>query len=402
MAELLRKGASPYNPEPVGGRVDLMDLTLECDGEEMAGVVFASEDRLELARRLDRIGVDRLALLGNAPWPTDDQLEDAKAIRALGLRPKLFNLAKTAPEIDLGCDLGFDGSVVQVGSNPRFLPPGTTFDDIVERAQRLCERARSKGLHTSLMAMDATRTLPADLEKLIIACKPMIDEIVLSDSQGAISPWGVEALVRDVCAWAGMPVHLHPHDHSGMATANALAAVRGGASVIHCTVNGLGEFAGLAALEEVAVALPMHLGCTTGIELDQLSDISAFVARMSGVPVPAQKAVVGAGAFAVPENQAIQEALIAVAERGLLDESLSFPPALVGQRVRMSMGRLCSPQAVGFVLKSLGLQADAATLDALAAAVREAMPPAGTPALFDEAALPSLAQAKGLKLEKTA
>ena len=163
---------------------------------------------------------------------------------------------------------------------------------------------------------------------------------------------------------------MHCHNHTGVAVANALAAVRAGADIVHTAVNGWGEFAGQTALEELAVALQMHLGLSAGLRLDQLTGLSAYVAAAAGLPLPVNKPVTGAAAFAIPETEEIQEAFSIAAAAGELDAALTFPPAAVGNRVLMSMGRKCNRYTVAFALAELGLAASADELERIAEGVR--------------------------------
>lgn len=395
---------SPWNaaglPADAGRRVELFDLTLESDGEEMAGVAFSSADRRELAERLDATGVDRLGLLGASPMPRPDEIADAAAIAAMKLRTPLFAFTKTAAEIDLAAELGLTGAVVLIAVNPRFFPVGTTLETVIDAARALTARARSHGLHTTVMAMDATRTPTAELERFVAAVAPGVDELAVADSMGVASPWGMEALIRAVRGWTDKPLQAHCHDHAAVAVANALAAVRAGADVVHATVNGLGEFAGLAALEELAVALPMHLYGRTGIDTEQLTALSRFVAEASGVALPPHKPVTGDGAFVAPETEEIQTALIDAAGRGLLEPALTLPPHAVGQHFRLGLGRHCGAHAVAFVLERHGLTADATTLEQLAGVVREQLANRRGYALLDEDTLLALAEARGLPVRR--
>jgi isopropylmalate/homocitrate/citramalate synthase len=406
MTAALEACGSPWNAAGVaaagGRRVELFDLTLESDGEEMAGVAFTSADRRELAERLDAAGVDRLGLLGASPMPRADEIADAAAIRAMNLRTPLFAFTKTAAEIDLAAELRLTGAVVLIAVNRRFFPLGTTLDDVVDAARGLAKRARSHGLHTTVMAMDATRAPAADLERFVAAVAPGVDELAVADSMGVASPWGMEALIRAVRGWTATPLQVHCHDHGAVAVANALAAVRAGADVVHATVNGLGEFAGLAALEELAVALPMHLHRRTGIDTERLTALSRFVAAASGVALPPHKPVTGAGAFVAPETEEIQTALIDAAGRGLLEPALTLPPRAVGQRFCLALGRNCGAHAVAFVLERHGLRADPTTLDALAGAVRARLADRHGYALLEEEALLALVDASGLPVSPLA
>ena len=373
----LSQHGSPFNFDVLGGAatragrpVAVLDLTLEGDCEEMAGMALASEARLEIARRLDELGVARLAVLGNSPRPAPDEIADAGRIAGLGLRAKVCSFAKTAEEIDTAADIGLWGTVILIGVNERFFAPGTTPRDVVDLGRRLTAHAKRRGLHTTIMAMDTTRANPLFVKSFLDGCADTTDEVVICDSIGVASPWGFERLVGLVRDWTRKPIQVHCHNHTGVAVANALAAVRAGADIVHTAVNGWGEFAGQTALEELAVALQMHLGLSAGLRLDQLTGLSAYVAAAAGLPLPVNKPVTGAAAFAIPETEEIQEAFSIAAAAGELDAALTFPPAAVGNRVLMSMGRKCNRYTVAFALAELGLAASADELERIAEGVR--------------------------------
>ncbi len=394
MFEELTRCASPYNwlapaanPEAKPARVAVHDLTLEGDGEEMAGVVLGEAERIAIARRLSSAGVGRLAILGNSPLPPESDIRCAEKIAALGLPARLDAFVKTREEIDIAGRVALWGVDILVGVNDALLPAGRTGADIIERCKALAGYARQQGLHTCLMGMDATRTRPEFLRQVIVALEPYVDEFTIGDSLGTISPYGLRHLLELVVSWTRKPVQVHLHNHSSMAVANALAAVLGGATTIQTTVNGLGEFTGLVALEEFAVASLMHLGVSTGIDLAQLKGLSELVAESIGIAPGIQKPVVGDAAFCVPETEEIQQVYWELEREGRFEEALTYPPRLVGNRHRLSIGRRCNPYTVLYHLSMLGYTADEATVAEIVAAVRGRMQGRRGFALMDEGEL---------------
>ncbi len=157
---------------------------------------------------------------------------------------------------------------------------------------------------------------------------------------------------------------MHAHDDLGLATANTLAAARAGATHLNTTVNGLGERAGNAPLEEVVLALRRCHGVDTGIDLRNFLSLSHRVARASGRPVPWQKSVVGAGVFT-------HEAGIHV--DGLLKNPANyqgFDPALVGRSHRLVLGKHSGQHAVRVIMATLGIEIDAAAAEGLLGEIR--------------------------------
>jgi homocitrate synthase NifV len=398
--------ASPYNwlaPSVHSGRkpskVAIHDLTLEGDGEEMAGAVMSEPDRIEIARRLAAIGVGRMAILGNSPLPSDTDVRCAEKIAALELPARLDAFVKTKAEIDIAKRVGLWGVDILVGLNEALLPSGRTGADILERCKSLTGYAKQQGLNTCLMGMDATRTRPEFLHEVITALESYVDEFTIGDSLGTISPYGLRYLIELVTNWTTKPVQVHLHNHSSMAVANALAAVLGGAATIQTTVNGLGEFTGLVALEEFAVAASMHLGIATGIDLAQLKGLSNFVADAIGIPLPLQKPAVGDAAFCVPETEEIQQAYWELEQEGRFEDALTYPPRLVGNRYRQSIGRRCNAYTVLYNLSVLGYTADETTVAQIVSAVRAYMKNRTGFALMGEDEFHELVTSGGFKLQ---
>ena len=401
----LEKHGSRYNwaPEAIrrldpGHRIVIQDLTLEGDGEEMAGLYLSEADKIAIARELDAIGVPRIAVLGNSPRPTPNEVRSAEKIAGLGLACRIGSFAKTEHEIRLAADIGLWGVTVLVGANDSLLPDGRSGDDLVARSRGLMEAGKERGLHTTFMAMDATRTTPEFLRRLLAGVEAASDEIVIADSLGVASPWGFQHLIELARSWTMRPIQVHCHNHGSMAVANAVAAVVGGASVVHTTVNGLGELAGQVPLEEFAVAVELHLGLETGIDLERLKPLSDLVVRATGVPISVHKPVVGDHAFSFPETEEIQEAIYGLYRQGKLDECLTYPAERVGGTMHMAIGRKCNEYTVRFNLETRGWTADDGTIRAIAEAVRAKAADATGHYIMDEAEFMAFVERQGFRL----
>jgi isopropylmalate/homocitrate/citramalate synthase len=346
------------------------DLTLEGDAEEMAGVKFTHRERLEIAKGLARAGVQRISVLGNSPRPTRGEVASAEAIASLGLSSKVGALVKTEEEIDVCRRIGLWGVTILVGVNDKVLTGGRTGTDIIDRCKALTNKAKEHGLHTCLMAMDATRTSPEFLEKVVRTLDPYLDEYTIADSLGVISPLGMQYLAGLVRQWTAKPLQVHPHNHTSAATSVAVGAILGGVSIVHTTVNGVGEFTGLCPLEEFAVAAEMHAGVSTGIDLTHLKELSKRVARATGISIPLNKPVVGEAAFAIPETEEIQQVYYELHREQKFAAGFMYPPELVGATSRMSIGRKCHVYTVLYNLEVLGYAIDFATAQTIAGLVR--------------------------------
>jgi len=246
--------------------------------------------------------------------------------------------------------------------------------------------------------MDATRTEPGFLRRVLRAVEPASDEFVIADSLGVASPYGFRHLIELARSWTSRPIQVHCHNHASMAVANAIAAVVGGASVVHTTVNGLGELAGQVPLEEFAVAAELHLGLETGLDLRRLKTLSDLVVRATGVAVSVQKPVVGDHAFSIPETEEIQQAIYGLYRQGKLDECLTYPPERVGATMHMAIGRKCNEYTVRFNLEAQGWTADDATVREIADAVRGKAAAATGHYVMDEAEFMEFVAAQGFCL----
>jgi homocitrate synthase NifV len=211
-------------------------------------------------------------------------------------------------------------------------------------------RARDHGLLVAVGGEDSSRADPDFLLRVIeVAARAGAQRFRFADTLGILDPFTARELFRRLRTATDLELEIHAHDDLGMATANSLAAVLGGASHVSTTVNGLGERAGNAALEEVAVALGYLHQRDTGVRLDQLPGLSALVAFAAQRPVPAQKSIVGAAAFS-------HESGIHV--HGLLSDRMNYQavdPASLGRRHRIVLGKHSGVAAVMEVMRGHGL-----------------------------------------------
>ena len=233
---------------------------------------------------------------------------------------------------------------------------------------------------------------------MLRAVEAASDEVVIADSLGVASPYGFQHLIELARSWTSRPIQVHCHNHASMAVANAMGAVVGGASVVHTTVNGLGELAGQVPLEEFAVASEMHLGLETGVDLARLKALSDLVVRATGVPISVHKPVVGDHAFSIPETEEIQQAVYGLYRQGKLDACLTYPPERVGGKMHMAIGRKCNEYTVRFNLEARGWTADDATVLRIAEAVRGKAAAATGHYVMDEAEFMEFVTERGFSL----
>ena len=353
---LYNKKAKLYKNIKIEKKVEICDLTLEADGEEMAGLKFKESERLEIAKILDEVGAHRIAIIGNSPKPTKGDIKSAEKILDLNLNARTNGFVKTEEEILTCQKIGIKEVVILVGINETAFTKNISPKNILEKSERLIEYAKNLGLHVTFMGMDSTRTSPIYLKKIITKLEPLFDEYVIGDSLGRITPYGIEYLVKLIKKWTNKPIHLHPHNTTSLAVANSLSGVLSGLSVVHTTVNGLGEFSGLAATEELSAAIDIHAGISLGLNYSKLQEASSLVSRITGIQTPPFKPITGKSAFAIPETEETQEFMYNLSLENKIFEGMPIPPKLVGKNITFSIGKKCNEFAVLYNLKECGYE----------------------------------------------
>jgi homocitrate synthase NifV len=279
--------------------VVISDTTLR-DGEQTAGVVFTAKEKIAIARNLDAMGVQELEC--GIPAMGSEERQSIKALVDLGLSARLitWNRALIA-DIDSSISCGIDAVDLSLSVSDIMIENkiNKSREWVKEQLKRALGYAKEHDLYVCVGAEDASR---ADLSFLIelmrIARDGGAERFRFCDTLGILDPFTVfEKVRRLTTAVPELELEVHTHNDLGLATANALAGVKGGATHISTTVNGLGERAGNAALEEVVMALKVACGIDSGIDTRKLRAVSRLVGQASNREVPAWKAVVGERVF---------------------------------------------------------------------------------------------------------
>ena len=283
----------------IGGSVGLYDTTLR-DGEQTVGVVLDPEQKLEIARLLDALGVDRIE--AGFPRVSQDDWDAVKLISEAGLRAEVWGFSRAVPaDLEALVELGVSASVIESPiSDLKLNAIGVDRDTMLGRITKAMRFAADHGIHAAFFGVDSTRAEPDFYERVYTAAvEAGAKEVVVVDTLGIASPEAVAELVGKTVEWVGadVPVHFHGHNDFGLATASAVAAVRSGAQWVHGTINGMGERAGNANLVEVALTLRALYGVESNLELERVRDVAGRVQALSGYELEPWKPVTGETLF---------------------------------------------------------------------------------------------------------
>jgi isopropylmalate/homocitrate/citramalate synthase len=287
------------DPYGLGGSVGLYDTTLR-DGEQTVGVVLDPGQKLEIARLLDELGIDRIE--AGFPRVSQDDWDAVQLISDAGLSAEIWGFSRAVPaDLEALVELGVGASVIESPiSDFKLEAIGVPREKMLGRITDAMRFAAEHGIHAAFFGVDSTRADPAFYEQVYrAAVEAGAKEVAVVDTLGIASPEAVADLVGRTVEWVGpdVPVHFHGHNDFGLATASAVAAVRAGARWVHGTINGMGERAGNANLGEVALTLRALYGVESNLRLERIREVSDRVRELSGYALEPWKPVVGETLF---------------------------------------------------------------------------------------------------------
>lgn len=353
MVIFLKHFVSPFNqavdlkfPE----KITIYDTTLR-DGEQTPGVCLRTAEKLKIARKLDELRIHQIE--AGFPVVSSEEKRSVTTIANEGLDANILALCRTKKEdIDTALDCNVDGIITFLGTSDLHLKHKLKVDQ--EDALNICmnaiEHAKDHGLFVAFSAEDATRT---DLDFLKSVYKRAesygADRVHIADTVGAISPQGMDYLVRELKKDINIEIALHCHNDFGMALTNCIAGLLAGASAVSTTVNGIGERAGNTSLEEIVMALLIIYGVDLGFNIKVFYKLSQMVEELTNMKVPNNKPIVGKNVFRHESGIHVD----AVIEEPLTYEP--FLPELIGHQRQIVLGKHSGCRAVKAKLDECGI-----------------------------------------------
>lgn len=348
--------------------VTVFDTTLR-DGEQTPGISFPLNYKIQIARQLDKLGVD--VIEAGFPMASKGEFEAVKTIAKLGLNSKVCGLSRIVKG-DIDSALDADVDMVHIFISTSKIQIEHTIkksrEEIVEMAVDAVEYIRDNGRLCMFSAMDATRTETDYLKTIYKAVEDAgVDIINVPDTVGVATPFRFYDLIKELRSELKLPIDVHCHNDLGLAVSNTYAAVLAGADEVQVTVNGIGERAGNASLAEVVMILHSIEGIKTNIKTEYLVETSKLIERMTGIKIPPNTPIVGDNAFSHESG---------IHAHGVIKEASTFEPGvitpeMVGHRRRIVIGKHAGRHQIKKILEDAGYHVDDEQLTTIVQRIKE-------------------------------
>ena len=331
-------------------KINVLDTTLR-DGEQTPGVSLTPLEKLRIATKLDEIGVDFIE--AGSAITSEGERQSIKDITSQGFNAEILSFSRPLTgDIDycLDCDVDAVNLVVPTSDLHIFDKLKKTKEQLVEMSNSAVEYCKDHGLTVEISAEDASRSDADFLKSVYVnAIEHGADRVCVCDTVGILTPdssFELFSKMNDL----NVPIACHCHNDFGLAVANTLSALKGGASEIHTTINGIGERAGNTSFEECVVSIDRLLPqFSCDVKIQEIYSISKLVARLTGVYIQPNKAIVGENAFAHESG---------IHSDGIIKNSATYEPMtpeLVGRKRRFIVGKHMGTHGLDNRLKELGV-----------------------------------------------
>jgi len=335
---------------PDSTKIRIFDTTLR-DGEQTPGVSVDSGHKINIALKLDELGVD--AIEAGFPIVSEGEKKAIKTIVKQGLKAEVCGLARSVQaDIDaaLSCDLQYIHTFIATSEIHMKYKLHMNQEQVLERAIWAVEYAKKHGVQVEFSAEDATRSDRSFLIKVFKAAQEAgADRIDIPDTVGYATPYYISNLVKEISTNITIPISMHCHDDFGQAVANSIAGINNGASCAHVTINGIGERAGNASLEEFVMSLHCLYNKKTNIQTQMLFEVSKFVSNTMGIIVQPNKAIIGENAFGHESG---------IHTHGIINNPLTYEPIspeLVGRKRWLQAGKHAGAHGIKAMLNEFGI-----------------------------------------------
>lgn len=347
-----------YHVSPYNEKVDykfpkdivIYDTTLR-DGEQTPGVCLGRNEKLEIARKLDEVGVHQIE--AGFPIVSKQERDTIKTIVNEDLNASILGLARARKEdIDAAIDCDVDGIITFMGVSDDHLKykMHATREKALQVSLDAIEYAKDHDIFVSFSAEDCTRTDINYLKEIYSAAASYkVDRVHIADTVGAINPHGMEYLVKELRKTVDLDIALHCHNDFGLAVANCVSGLLAGANAVSTTTNGIGERAGNTSLEEFVMTLKLLYGVDLGFDTSKFYELSKLVEKDTTIPISKYKPIVGKNVFRHESGIHVD----AVIEEPLTYEP--FSPEMVGHNRQLVLGKHSGCRAVRAKIQEFGV-----------------------------------------------
>ena len=346
--------------------IRIYDTTLR-DGEQTPGVTLTPQNKVKIAIQLDKLGVD--VIEAGFPVVSQGEVDAVIEIAKQGLSSEIAGLARAEKhDIDavMNCDLKYVHTFIATSDIHLQYKLKLSREEALRKAAEAVEYSKAHGLYVEFSAEDATRTDRQFLKQVYKAAVGAgADRIDVPDTVGYSSPKYIDSLIRELKTVVNVPISMHCHDDFGLAVANSIAGIEAGASCAHVTINGLGERAGNASLEEFVMALHCLYGKKTRIKTELLYETSRLVSSLTGIIVQPNKAIIGENAFGHESG---------IHTHGVLSNPLTYEPIspeMVGRKRWLEAGKHAGAHGVSAMLEEYGLKPTQEQLKEIVGKIKE-------------------------------